>query len=220
MRDGTSFRLPDLIVVTVIALLFVAFFFPGCRSRSRPTGIGAAVEASRGVADMTRCVSNLEQLGKAFAVYVSSNDDCLPPVVSDTSRYGRKAWMDLIRPALDLGTLDDGRRLLDEYHGPDWERYSVFDCPGNRQTERGGGRFDYAYNRNCAGRNVNTLRAAEMVLLHCANHYAPDPVNGRIANPGIHENGFDNYLFGDGHVENSDTHYKRAADDMPWLATW
>ena len=59
-----------------------------------------------------------------------------------------------------------------------------------------------------------------MIIVHCGNHYAPNPVNQRVANPGIHENGFDNYLFGDGHVESSDSYYKVADDKKPWLAVW
>ena len=58
-----------------------------------------------------------------------------------------------------------------------------------------------------------------MIVVHCANHYAPDPVTGRSANPGVHI-GFDNYLFADGHVEQSNAYYKKVADKPPWLAVY
>jgi len=210
-RGDRGFTLIELMVVIVVVGMLMALLLP-------------AILKSRGVADLTRCVSNLRQIGTAFSTYSSNNEDMLPPISVDSLKYGQKEWMDLIRPEMDMGTLDDKKQLLDLYQTGVWRKYAVFDCPGNGQKQRGSGRFDYGYNRNCvendAGRNINTIRGTDMILVHCANHYAPNPVNGRNANPGIHENGFDNYLFGDGHVENSNAHYKRASNKKPWLATW
>jgi prepilin-type processing-associated H-X9-DG protein len=128
--------------------------------------------------------------------------------------------MDLIRPRMDMGSLDDGIQLLNEFQGPRWgRRYKQFDCPANGQTAAGGGHFDYGYNMNCPGRNHNTVKA-DMIVVHDANTYAPDPASGRTANPGIHNDGFDNYLFSDGHVEPSNGLYKKAATEPPWLSLY
>jgi len=207
MSKKRGFTLVELMVVIAVVGMLAAMLLP-------------ALLKSKGVADLTRCINNLGQLRIAFDTYLAVNDYEFPPVSVNSARYGQKEWMDLIRPQMDLGTLDDGIQLLNVYQTSEWRHYKIFDDPGNMQTRRGGGRFDYGYNRNCEGRNVNTVRAPNMIVLHCANHYAPNPVNGRTANPGIHEKKFDNYLFADGHVETSDSFHKKASDVEPWLADY
>jgi len=208
MSRKHGFTLVELMVVMAVVGMLMAMLLP-------------ALMKSRGMADMTRCASNLRQLGIAFDTYVSNQPDTgFPPATVNSARYGQKEWMDLIRPQMDLGTLDDGIQLLDVYQTSEWRKYKIFDCPGNDQNQSGSGRFDYGYNLNCVGRTRSTVRASNLVLLHCANHYAPSPVNGRTANPGIHEKGFDNFLFADGHVQSNNSYYKKAADVEPWTADY
>jgi hypothetical protein len=127
-----------------------------------------------------------------------------------------------------LGTLDDGIQLLDVYQTSNWKKYKEFQCPSNPQNRGGSGAFSYGYNLNLVvngvGRNYNTLRS-DMIVVHCANHYAPaDPVSGGVSgnacNPGIHGDGFDNYLFTDGHIEKSDSFKKKASGSPPWLSLY
>jgi len=214
MLKSRGFTLIEVLVVITVIGLLMGLLLP-------------AILRSKDVSNLTRCTNNLKQFGVAFAVYLEEYMYLYPPSTVDSSRYGRKEWMDLIRPRMGLGTLDDGLELLDLYQGASWHLYQQFDCPGNSQSRSGSGRFDYGYNLKClhddgTGRNANTVRS-DMIVVHCANHYAPtDPtygVSGRTCNPGIHS-GFDNYLFADGHVENSNAFYKKVADKPPWLSLY
>ena len=206
---GRGFTLIEILVVITVIGLLMGLLLP-------------AILRSKDVANLVRCANNLRQIAVAFAAYLEESMYLYPPASVTSSRYGQKEWMDLIRPRMSIGKLDDGMQLLDEYQGRNWSRYQQFDCPANTQSRSGAGRFDYGYNLNCEGRNCNTVRS-DMILIHCANHYAPkDPtygVSGRTCNPGVHV-GFDNYLFADGHVENSNALYKKAADKPPWLSVY
>jgi prepilin-type processing-associated H-X9-DG protein len=63
------------------------------------------------------------------------------------------------------------------------------------------------------------MKASDMVVVHCANHYAPPDINGRTANPGIHD-GFDNFLFADGHCEANKTYYMNLTNASPWMSLY
>ena len=203
---GRGFTLIEVLVVITVISLLMGLLLP-------------AILRSKDISNLTRCTNNLRQMGVAFAVYLEENMYLYPPArVTNSKRYGDKDWVDLIRPRMGLGTLDDGIKLVDEYQGSNWSKYQQFDCPANTQSQNGGGKFDYGYNLKCEGRNCNTVRS-DMIVVHCANHFAPSPVNTRAANPGIH-GGLDNYLFADGHVEYSDAFYKKASDKPPWLSVY
>lgn len=205
-RAGGFTLIEVLVVITVIGVL-MGLLLP-------------AILKSRGVADMTKCASNLKQLGVGFSIYLNESMNLYPPAIYTTSGpWKGKSWADLVRPKLNLGKLDDTYQVVDLFQGPDWIKYKQFQCPANRMTTGGGGRFSYGYNLNCSGLNQNTVKA-DMIVLHCANHYGPSPVNGRLANPGNHGDGFDSYLFSDGHVEKSNTFYKTAANKAPWISVY
>jgi len=205
-RKARGFTLIEMLVVIAVVTILAGLLLP------------AALRA-RGVAHLTQCTNNLKQIGIAFEVYLSESLYLYPPNSVHSNQYGQKEWMDLVRPKMGLGTLDDHIRLLTEYQGPNWRLYKQFDCPSNNQRSFGSGQFDYGYNLKCEGRNFNTMKASDMVVIHCANHYAPAGITGRTANPGIHD-GFDNYLFGDGHVERSMAFWKKAATVPPWLSLY
>jgi prepilin-type N-terminal cleavage/methylation domain-containing protein/prepilin-type processing-associated H-X9-DG protein len=207
-RGGRGFTLIELMVVITVIGVLMAFLLP-------------ALMKARGVGDLTRCASNLKQLAVGFAVYRSVWGDCFPPKKTDAT-WNNKSWADLVRVNMgpSYGTMDDDKKLVGLYNSDEWSKWQLFDCPANDQRSRGGGRFDYAYNVKCENRNYNTLRAPDMILVHCGTFYAPDPVNGREANPGVHENGFDNYLFCDGHVQPSNSFYKKSDTGPPWLAEY
>ena len=80
MRRSAGITLTDLMVLTVLTTLFALFFFPGCR-RSRDTGFGAAVTASRERAFRTVCMCNLRQIGLAMNQYAGENDGYFPKLV-------------------------------------------------------------------------------------------------------------------------------------------
>ena len=205
-RKVRGFTLIEMLVVITVVGLLAGLLLP------------AALRAGR-VAHLTQCSNNLKQIGIAFEIYLTDSLYLYPPATAHSSRYGQKEWMDLIRPKMNLGSLDDGIRLLTIFQGPSWRTYKQFDCPSNGQSGTGSGQFDYGYNLNCVGRNYNTMKASDMVVLHCANHYAPVGITGRTANPGIHD-GFDNYLYGDGHVGASNSFYKKLATESPWLSLY
>lgn len=201
-----GFTLIEMLVVIAVIGMLAGLLLP-------------ALLDARKTARLTACANNLRQMGIGFDIYLAENMYMYPPREVNSNRYGQKEWMDLIRPRMGLGTLDDGIRLLDEYHGPNWHKYKQFDCPENSQVAGAGRRFDYAYNCNIMNLNHNTVKS-DMIVVHDGKRYAPPAVTGPGANPGIHSDRFDNYLFSDGHVESSNSFYKKAADESPWLSQY
>jgi prepilin-type N-terminal cleavage/methylation domain-containing protein len=205
-RKVRGFTLIEMLVVLAVIGLVAGLLLP------------AAMRAGR-VARKAQCANNLRQMAIAFEVYLTDSLYIYPPASVISGKYGQKEWMDLIRPKMSLGTLDDGIQLLNEFRGPNWNLYRQFDCPSNTLVGGGSGQFPYGYNLNCVGLNYNTLKASDMVVVHCANHFAPGDITGRTANPGIHD-GFDNYLFADGHWQASDAFYKKLSTESPWLSKY
>jgi len=206
-RQRTSgFTLIEMLVVLAVIGIVAGLLLP-------------AIFKAAGVARRANCANNLRQMAIAFDVYLGENLYVYPPASVNSNQYGQKEWMDLIRPKMDMGKLTDTVRLLTEFRGPNWYLYRQFDCPANTLNDSGNGHFPYGYNLNCVARNYNTMKASDMVVVHCANHYAPTDITGRTANPGIHS-GFDNYLFSDGHCAASNVYYKNLSNVSPWLSVY
>ena len=201
-----GFTLVEIMVVIVIIGILMGLLLP-------------AVLRSKDLQRMTECQSNLRQIGIGFKIYVTESAYFYPPATAQPTGKAAREWMDLIRPKMAIGSLDDGIEVLTLYKGPDWGKYKVFTCPANNQHPTTLGQFDFGYNTKCAGLNENTV-TADMVVVHCANHYAPTPVNGKTSCPGIHGDHFDNFLYSDGHVDKSDSNYKAAETGPPWLAQY
>ena len=205
-RDSRGFTLIELLVVIAIIGLLAAILMVALKRASQ--------EGKR-----TVCINNLREMGKFMAIYLEDAKRYPKATETYTNSTGAErqiTWADRLAVTMKKVKLDDDVSLLSEYLKGDWStEWKLFDCPGNDQARSGDGRFDYGYNLNVADQSRTTVNS-EMVVLHDANHYAPDPVNGDIANPGIHQ-GMDNYLLASGRVVSSDTYKKEEPDEKPWV---
>jgi prepilin-type N-terminal cleavage/methylation domain-containing protein/prepilin-type processing-associated H-X9-DG protein len=92
-RRSGGFTLVEMLVVVAIIAILASIVFP-VFSRARAAARKAA------------CASNLRQIGTAFELYVSDNDECLPDAWSDCAAItsppnlnaGRLLWPEAIQP--------------------------------------------------------------------------------------------------------------------------
>ncbi|NSW55707.1 MAG: type II secretion system protein [Armatimonadetes bacterium] len=76
-RTGTGFTLTELLVVLAIISLLVSLLIP-------------VVSRARNLAQRTTCMSNLRQIGTAFAMYMTDYDDCFPNADDPALWMGRR----------------------------------------------------------------------------------------------------------------------------------
>jgi prepilin-type N-terminal cleavage/methylation domain-containing protein len=83
---GRAFTLIELLVVIAVIGLLAALLLP-------------ALARAREVGKRTRCASNLRQIGMAFMLYGSDQDDCLPNTGDPFLWMGRR-WRWVVQPYL------------------------------------------------------------------------------------------------------------------------
>lgn len=126
-----AFTLIELLIVIVMVAVLAALGFYGAK---------VALAKSR----EARCISNLHQMGGAFAAYASDHNDELP---TNNTQVGGYRWYLMLNPYLDKSpdATDGG-----------WSPPSVFICPTNdpHTGDAGGGKYklwlDYGYACNLA----------------------------------------------------------------------
>ena len=115
-RVSRGFTLVELLVVIAIVMLLAALMFP-------------VLMRAREAARKTVCVSNLRQIGIAFAMYIDDWDGCFPNTGDPYLWMGRH-WRWPLKPYLlmsasrDPATPDDLRRSV--HSGPD-----ILVCPSD-----------------------------------------------------------------------------------------
>jgi competence protein ComGC len=76
-----AFTLIELAIVTVLVAILVALFLPAlARARARPSRVG--------------CINNLKQIGLAFRIFATDNEERLPWEVS-TNQGGSREFVDV-----------------------------------------------------------------------------------------------------------------------------
>lgn len=134
-RHCSGFTLIELLVVVAIISLLVAILLPA---------LGKAREAARG----TKCLSQLQQIGKAGIMYTMSNNDCFPGVLwftpsssANAGKYGS------LTSELSPTTLNDWTLIRD----------TILTCPVLQQTYPAGNTvtFHCTYTINAMATSVD-----------------------------------------------------------------
>jgi prepilin-type processing-associated H-X9-DG protein/prepilin-type N-terminal cleavage/methylation domain-containing protein len=103
----SAFTLIELLVVIAIIAILAAILFP-------------VFAQARAKARQTMCVSNVRELGTAFAMYVQDYDETYPPTDYDSGGQ-RWTWFQLVDPYIKAGLTGNGLNKD--------QRKSIFVCP-------------------------------------------------------------------------------------------
>ena len=110
---GPTFSIRELGAVAASILLMALIFVP-------------SIQKARNLTEVSRCASNVGQIGVAVGAYANGNGDCLPGVYSDRGR-----WLATARERATSNSSGLFKLIRGEHVGP-----RVFQCP-----EVGGGSF-------------------------------------------------------------------------------
>jgi prepilin-type N-terminal cleavage/methylation domain-containing protein/prepilin-type processing-associated H-X9-DG protein len=183
-----GFTLVELLVVISIISLLMAIMLPG---------LGKAKANSR----RTQCMSNLQQIGVAFKVYLDDNHDIMPPAAEFPS---------LVDDPNDFGY----RPAVTKFLLPLLKDKEVFKCPADLKYDyykKWGLSYEY-YARMFSGRAFSTSRMGQQGVKERNMHVMSDfdPVHPRRSSKKEqsfrdqeYSKGERNYLYADWHVGDS-----------------
>jgi prepilin-type N-terminal cleavage/methylation domain-containing protein/prepilin-type processing-associated H-X9-DG protein len=187
-----AFTLLELLVVIAVIALLAGLLLPSL-SRARLS------------AQSISCVGNFKQWGLATQLYVSENDDYLPPDGTpnpDQSDTNRGWYIDLPKQA-----------GLPRYHDMPWRTNASIDpgrslwiCPSNKRRSNGRNLFHYCLNENVNGTGANNApvkltfipQLAQTVWLFDTKNL-PAVGSWSFVHTNLHHQGA-HFLFLDGHV--------------------
>ena len=193
-NPNRAFTLLELLVVVAIISLLAALLMP-------------ALKNARDQAKSIKCMSNLKQLGQAYAMYADDNDDAVAPSPSPPWSGAYPEW--LLEPYLGIKN-----PYSTHAYSPVW------DCPSNPSTQvapndRDGGLLSYTCNSDLWYYNPGLKRSTVLnperkflMIEHDLRFYTPrctpnllmQPPTGNGCGSLGHRGGM-NVLFCDYHVE-------------------
>jgi prepilin-type N-terminal cleavage/methylation domain-containing protein/prepilin-type processing-associated H-X9-DG protein len=127
-----GFTLIELLVVIAIIAILASLLFP-------------TVSQAKGKAQTVICVNNLKQWGYAMQMYVTENNDYLPPEGTGTTLNQQTGWYVALPKQLGLGNYFDmpWRTNANASVG-----HSIWICPSNPRRSNGNNLFHYCLNEH------------------------------------------------------------------------
>jgi len=109
-----AFTLIELLVVIAIIAILAALLFP-------------VFARAKAAAKQTGCISNLNQIGKAIAMYMADYDGLFPHALDASDKYAPQIWNQSPEWQLRISQMP----LMHECIQPYVKNYQVFQCPSD-----------------------------------------------------------------------------------------
>ena len=167
----TAFTLVEMLVVIAIMAVLVALLLP-------------AVNAAREAARMTRCKSNLRQIGIALANYESASRRF--PEGRNGLAGNNHSWATLILPFIEEDSLFDAYNFAEPWDSDsNWEStkqdLSVFQCPSTFADWRGATDYGGIYGSTLTGRAPGFWSGSAWDSGICLLYTSPSPRDATLS---------------------------------------
>jgi prepilin-type processing-associated H-X9-DG protein/prepilin-type N-terminal cleavage/methylation domain-containing protein len=176
LKKAEFFTLIELLVVIAIIAILASMLLP-------------ALNKARDRAKQIKCVSNLKQIGTAFGMYTTDNEQWLPKYMDPN---GWIRWQDRLFPYVH----NYSGKVVQNIYRKDGQPSGVFKCPaqaGVNWTQH------YGLNDYMSGKNLKPVRrASERCITGDSNNLADILMKPTHTDP--RHNGGTNFLFADWHV--------------------